>query len=214
MEEIKVKYHLFLFADLEQEEKWINGQQLEGYQLVEILSGFKYIFKKVESDFIPTVRIDYREMKNQADYEDYLALFEDMGWQLLKGSRWNGYRYFQQSSPETEEFIYSSPESQAQLYKRYSMQGLMWIPFYLLMMNSALRNYSNSFFLNPKSAYLTQGLWERQGTEFWQAFLFETPFALLRIFSDLFWVVMLIYFVYRTLSSYLKYRQLNQKDKS
>ncbi len=35
-------------------------------------------------------------------------------------------------------------------------------------------------FLNPKLLYQTPGLWEKTAADFWRAFLFETPFAVLR----------------------------------
>lgn len=33
---------------------------------------------------------------------------------------------------------------------------------------------------SPKEWYLTPGLWDLEGLPFWWAFLFETPFALMR----------------------------------
>ena len=35
--------------------------------------------------------------------------------------------------------------------------------------------------MNFKSWYFTQGLWEMEGMWFWKAFIFETPFVLLRV---------------------------------
>ncbi len=39
--------------------------------------------------------------------------------------------------------------------------------------------------LNPDAIYLKPGLWELEGATFWRAFLFETPFALLRVCTPL-----------------------------
>lgn len=49
-----------------------------------------------------------------------------------------------------------------------------------------------SSILNPKQWYYTPGLWEKEGSDFWRAFLFETPFALGR---GIWWLVYLIIFI-------------------
>ncbi len=43
-----------------------------------------------------------------------------------------------------------------------------------------LQQASYRAFLDPGPLYQTPGLWEKTGTDFRGAFLFETPFALLR----------------------------------
>jgi len=64
--------------------------------------------------------------------------------------------------------------------------------------------------INPKVLYYTPGLWERSGFDFWRAFLFETPFALMRGFS---WGVMslfiLVYFIL-TICSWIAYKKTRQ----
>lgn len=48
----------------------------------------------------------------------------------------------------------------------------------------------------PGMIFLTPGLWEMQGMEFWRAFLFELPFALMRTLpAILFPIVTVMFFV-------------------
>ena len=68
--------------------------------------------------------------------------------------------------------------------------------------------------LNMKAQYLTPGLWQMEGIEFWSALIFETPFALIRsgalnlliLALALFTLVLLLYCIARayTLSRKLK----------
>lgn len=63
--------------------------------------------------------------------------------------------------------------------------------------------------VNPKELYLTQGLWDMNGALFWKAFLFETPFALIRV------LVWLLFPVMVTLSFFFGYKahKLYEKNK-
>lgn len=59
--------------------------------------------------------------------------------------------------------------------------------------------------LNMKAQYLTPGLWQMEGIEFWSALIFETPFALIRsgalnlliLALALFTLVLLLYCIAR-----------------
>ncbi|HEO7041770.1 TPA: DUF2812 domain-containing protein, partial [Streptococcus agalactiae] len=59
-------------------------------------------------------------------------------------------------------------------YYKYTCEHAFFSLFYFFLL---IRTTSITIF-DPKSWYLTQGLWEMQGKIFWLAFLFETPFAL------------------------------------
>lgn len=49
---------------------------------------------------------------------------------------------------------------------------------------------------SPGMIFLTPGLWDLEGMEFWRAFLFELPFALMRILpAVLFPVTVIILFI-------------------
>lgn len=62
-------------------------------------------------------------------------------------------------------------------------------------------------FINPKHLFLTPGLWDKTGTAFWFAFLFETPFALMRGFLWLFiplTMITCLFFGYKSNKLYLQ----------
>lgn len=53
---------------------------------------------------------------------------------------------------------------------------------------------------SPGMIFLTPGLWEMQGMAFWRAFLFELPFALMRVLPAILFpvtVVLLLIAYYR-----------------
>ncbi|MCZ4370140.1 DUF2812 domain-containing protein [Enterococcus lactis] len=52
-------------------------------------------------------------------YEDYVTLFSDSGWKLIKGSRSGGAQYFQQEYPDVTRDIFSDTDSQESVKKRY-----------------------------------------------------------------------------------------------
>lgn len=56
--------------------------------------------------------------------------------------------------------------------------------------------------------YLTPGLWERTGVDFWGGFLFETPFVVLRTFPYILFLPFTVLFGYWT----YKAHQLYKKD--
>lgn len=94
--------------------------------------------------------------------------------------------------------IFSDRQSKSNYYKRlmdYSfMLGMLCLFFsYLLYKDSGL--------------YLTNGLWSMKGALFWIAFLFETPFVLLRSLPAL----MVILFGSSFYKAYRKYSMLKEK---
>ncbi|MDG8280194.1 hypothetical protein OK865_10295 [Streptococcus pneumoniae] len=54
--------------------------------------------------------------------------------------------------------------------------------------------------------YLAEGLWSMKGAIFWKAFLFETPFALLRSLP----AIMVVLFVSSYFKAYRKYSMLKE----
>ncbi|HEN0383846.1 TPA: DUF2812 domain-containing protein [Streptococcus agalactiae] len=78
-------------------------------------------------------------------------------------------------------------------YYKYTCEHVFFSLFYFFLL---IRTTSITIF-DPKSWYLTQGLWEMQGKIFWLAFLFETPFALLRILPMFYFLISGIYYITR-----------------
>ncbi|MCO7397099.1 DUF2812 domain-containing protein [Enterococcus lactis] len=83
--------------------------------------------------FIPYVRLDFREKSmGKIKYEDYVTLFSDSGWKLIKGSRSGGAQYFQQEYPDVTRDIFSDTDSQESVKKRYVKYGYTYGTLFLL----------------------------------------------------------------------------------
>lgn len=194
-----------IFLSLKREEEWINSIQEEGYKLISVRSMVHiYIFEKLKTkeEFIPYVRLDFREKgMKKVNYEDYITLFSDSGWKLIKGSRYGGIQYFQQVSSDVTREIFSDTDSQESLKKRYVKYGYtygsIFLLYFCIFFSSKSWNLNN--ILNIKSWYFTQGLWEMKGIWFWKAFIFETPFVLLRVLPLFFFLFLGIYYLMRSI---------------
>ncbi len=194
-----------MFLSLKKEEEWINSIQEEGYELVSVSFAVPmYTFEKLENkeSFIPYVRLDFREKSmKKTNYEDYVTLFSDSGWKLIKGSRYGGIQYFQQKSPDVTRGIFSDKDSQESMKRRYVKfgysYGFLFLFYFYIFYGSKTGSMSN--LLNVKSWYLTPNLWDMKGMWFWKAFLFETPFALFRITPIFLFLFLGIYYLIRSL---------------
>lgn len=166
-----------IFVDMDEEEKYLNTMAKNGYILKKYNSAGFYTFEKSAPRDLH-YKIDYRVFKNKSDFEQYKTLFEDAGWIHVFGTKYSGGQYFlpgsdNAGSPE----IFSDAESKAARYKRFLNQCSLVLAFTLIYFSASLVSYN----YNLKMVYLTPGLWEKTGADFWTAFLFETPFALLRV---------------------------------
>lgn len=176
-----------LFLTLSAEETWINGIQMQGYRLIHV-SPIKhcYTFAALPTDtaFNPMTRLDVRDRPlSKQDYQDYQQLFMDSGWTLIRGSRFGGIQYFQQNREMVGDDIFSDDQSKAANWSRDQQLGvsygtlcLVW--FVSVGLESKWTSAVNIF--NFKSWYLRPGLWQMPSSQFWPAFWFETPFALIR----------------------------------
>lgn len=171
------KFKFFLRFD--KEEKWLEAMAAAGW----LLSG-KLVFYEFQKTAPRNekIRIDFREAKSRKDFLDYRTLFEDSGWKHIAGTKSSGTQYFLKINDNSTEDIFSDTLSRAGRYKRLSDMWLscaiIFMPLLLSMKTGGWIN-PDSFF-TPKEWYLTPGLWQLKGFSFWQAFLFETPFALMR----------------------------------
>ncbi|MCK8059357.1 MULTISPECIES: DUF2812 domain-containing protein [unclassified Fusibacter] len=185
-----------LFINNLKEEAWINEMAKSGWLIDKI--GFGYTFKKQDTQ-IETLKMDYRVFSKKEDFEAYVSLFEDFGWKHIAGSRRSGAQYFIHENPNAEEDIFSDEASQAARVKRMRSQlrqsmAVLLVNFSVLLTQSW---FSISTLLHPSELYLTPGIWDKTGSSFWSAFLFETPFALLRaIFMYALPVLITIYIIY------------------
>lgn len=180
------KFKIFLRFD--KEERWLEHMTTQGW----LLSGKSlfYSFQRVAPES-QTIKIDYRNIKSVNDFLDYCTLFEDSGWRHIAGTQFSGTQYFVKSNKNSTEDIFSDTLSRAGRYKRLSNMWLLCavtcVPLWVSTIIGGWINLNTMF--TPQEWYLTPGLWELKGVSFWWAFLFETPFALLR---GLLWLIPII----------------------
>lgn len=171
------KFKIFLRFD--KEEKWLEHMAEQGWLLSR--KSLFYYFQKVVPE-TKTIRIDYREINSANDFLDYCTLFEDSGWKHIAGTKSSGTQYFLKINGDGTEDIFSDTLSRAGRYKRLSdiwlSSAIVLIPLIMVSKPDGWINFDT--LSAPREWYLTPGLWELKGISFWWAFLFETPFALMR----------------------------------
>lgn len=203
-----------LFIDFAREEKWLADMARQGWELNGVGVGYQFKATRPEP---AAYRIDYRVFASQAEFVNYVTLFEDSGWQHVAGGRNNGAQYFKRLSaggdaPAPAEDIFSDALSRAERYKRFSHLWLALAAAFLVILSALAASGAADLraLVQPGRFYLTPGLWERTGAAFWQAFWFETPFALFR--------AALLYSFPLSLACYLAFaiqsHRLYQKEKN
>ena len=165
-----------IFVDFEKEEVYLNEMAKKGYVLEKYSCLGFYTFREGTPQDLH-YRIDYRTFKNQADFNDYRALFDDAGWHHVYGARWDYNQYFLPKDGSETADIFSTKESAAARYKHLESMCLkslsLFVMYAVLFMNM---NHSSL-----DEAFLTPGLWDMTGAKFVAAFLFELPFAFFRV---------------------------------
>ncbi|RUS47637.1 DUF2812 domain-containing protein [Cohnella sp. AR92] len=200
------------FTNFDKEEKWLNDMAKQGYRFVAKRS-FCYEFAADAPDNA-IIKVDYRTFKKKEDFEEYLFLFEDSGWTHLSGSKSSGYQYFRKADPRGSDDIFSDIDSKAGRYKRladmWETMALTFIPILTALLVS--KAIDPGVLLDPKSIYYTPGLWDMEGAAFWRAFLFETPFAILR---GCLWAIPPLTFALYLIFAYKAHKQfkLTQENK-
>ena len=195
-----------LYVDFNKEEKWLELMAQQGWQLIK--QGFFYTFKSAPPEEV-NIKIDFRYFKNQSDYLNYCQLFEDSGWKLIAGSKNNGNQYFKKICENSSDDIFSDNASRAGRYKRLSYMMLsiliIFIPLIVFSHSQGMLNFN--VFINPKALYLTPGLWDMNGIDFWRRFIFETPFALMRGLSWSVSLLLILAYFYLTIKSWIVYKR-------
>lgn len=201
---------LKFFLRFDKEEKWLEHMASQGW-LISKKAVF-YFFRKIEPE-AKTIRIDYREMKSAKDFLDYCTLFEDSGWKHIVGTKSSGAQYFLKTNEDSTEDIFSDALSRAGRYKRLSNIWLscavVFVPYLMSMKAGGWINLNTTF--SPKEWYITPDLWKLDGVSFWWAFLFETPFALMRGIGWIIPIFAILICIGLTIKSRLIYRSEFQK---
>ncbi|MEG7381625.1 DUF2812 domain-containing protein [Bacillus subtilis] len=183
-----------MFFDIEKEEQWLNEQLQKGYRCTNISGLGIYTFEKTDKRYV--MRLDCQDDLPKKKLVEYKGIYEDFGWNYIKGFWLTGIRYWQKEGDDHNE-IFSDRQSKSHYYKR-----LMNYPFWFGMLCLA---YSYTYYKD--SGIYHEGLWRMKGALFWKAFLFETPFALLKLLPAL----MVVLFGISFYKAYRKYSMLKEK---
>lgn len=184
---------LKIFLDIEKEERWLNEMSEKGYALIS--KSLRYKFDKTEI-IDRTVRVDFRTFKSKSDYVDYKILFEDSGWKYVAGSKNSGNHYFEKILNGEVDDIFSDEFSRVAKLKRYTTYWAFY-SLIILIATSGVRDMT----MNPKELFLTPGLWDMVGTEFWRAFWIEVPAVFLRAFYSVGFILLVFGYIYVTYAS-------------
>ncbi|KIL52225.1 hypothetical protein KP77_06980 [Jeotgalibacillus alimentarius] len=157
-----------VFFNIEKEEQWLNKQLEKGYRCTHVSSLGIYTFEKTDKSYV--LRLDYQERLTGEKLEEYKGVYEDFGWCYIKSTPLNGVRYWQKENDHRNE-IFSDRESKANYYKRL-MQYSFWLGTMCLTF---------AFLLYSDTELYHESIWRMEGSLFWKAFIFETPFALLKL---------------------------------
>lgn len=196
-----------IFADLEKEEQYLNEMASKGYIFKKCVGFVVYHFEKTEPIEL-NYMIDYRIFSKKCDFESYVSLFEDAGYKHVFGTRNTGGQYFLPKGEEQGE-IFSDRESKAKRHIRLSRSFfasvVVTISYTLGVMVTYKFKISNTLFLTP-------GLWEREGAEFWRAFLFELPFVILRVMPILLMVALCGFFAFWSIRAKKAYNKVINEE--
>lgn len=177
-----------MFMDIQKEEKWLNEMAQKGW-LCKRLGWFgTYYFEKAESAD-QVIRIDYQTFKSKEAKNRYIELYEEYGWKHLGGRETH---YWLKPADGIDELFSDDASQKAYLRRLLEYYGMFMVFFFVMTM---VMFESLSQYRNPKDAYLTPGLWEKEGGQFLFAFLFETPFALFRFGTPWFFLIFLAFWI-------------------
>lgn len=157
------------FFNIIEEEKWLNKQLQMGYLCSNISGLGVYTFKNTNEEYV--IRLDYQNYMSAGKFQEYKTIYEDFGWKHIKGSRFGSIQYWQKLANGDED-IFSDRESNIYYYKRLMNYSLSLTVMLLLISFPILEN---------SNLYATKGLWNMENSMFWKAFLFETPFVIIKL---------------------------------
>jgi hypothetical protein len=184
-----------LFFNIVEEEKWLNNQLQKGYFCSNISGLDVYTFKNTNEEYV--IRLDYQNYLSAEKFEEYKTIYEDFGWKHIKGSRFGSIQYWQKLDDGHNE-IFSDRESNIYYFKRLMNYSLSLTVMFLI--------YSFTIY-KDLSLYETKGLWDMEGTLFWKAFLFETPFVIIKLIP----LIVLVCSGFSYLKAYRQYSMLKGK---
>ena len=110
----------------EKEEEWLSEMSRQGWHLYDT-APFVYHFQRGKPLNV-TYRLDFK-LTFQKDYQEYLDLFKDSGWDLVAVmANWHYFRI--QPGNDSQPELYNDNRSRIEKYKR-----LLWIILPIFLMN-------------------------------------------------------------------------------
>jgi hypothetical protein len=199
---------LKVFWDFEKEEQYLDEMAAQGHILKNYSSLGVYHFIDGQPQQL-NYKIDYRTFSTRAEFENYVALFEDAGWRHVCGTKWNGSQYFLPASEQAGTDIFSDRASAAERYKSLYEMCITSIAIFVCYLVTSFLNLHGHL---AQLGFLTPGLWERSGAAFWEGFFFELPFVILRIGFPVFFIVMSVLYGYWGVRAHQAYRAQTKEE--
>lgn len=186
-----------MFLNIAKEKEWLNVQLQKGYRCTNISSLGIYTFERTNKQYV--IRLDCQDYLSKEKLAEYKGIYEDFGWTYIRGFWIGGTRYWQKEQGN-QDHIFSDRQSKVHYYKR--LMGYS-IGLGMLCLMIAFFQYHDS----GLSGFYHDGLWAMEGSLFWKAFLFETPFVLLKLAP----VFLFIFFSSSFIKTYHHYTELKEK---
>lgn len=179
-----------VFVDMKKEEQYLNEMAAKGWGLVKYNMFSVYTFKKITPE-TRNYRIDYQTFKRNADFIDYVTLFEDSGWQHVSGTKNSGVQFFLPKDSDMQaEDIFSDATSSKRRYKRMYEQAMFWVTLmvvYFVIFKDSLASLPNW--------YLAPSLFAQySGMQLFAMIIMETLFAIIQILPMGIFVGIMIYY--------------------
>lgn len=92
-----------IFFDIEKEEQWLNEQLQKGYRCTNISGLGIYTFEKTDKRYV--IRLDYQDYLPKKKLVEYKGIYEDFGWNYIKGPWLSGIRYWQKEDDDQNEIF-------------------------------------------------------------------------------------------------------------
>jgi hypothetical protein len=140
------KFKWFWAWQDEKEEAWLSEMAQAGWHLKWPASPGIYIFE-VGAPRNDVYRLDF--ITSNKDYQAYLQLFQDAGWQHLGAM--GGWQYFRKTRQDDEPAeIYTDPESKVQKYRRLLGFLVVLFPIYIVLFTNSPSDATHPIYLVGK----------------------------------------------------------------
>jgi len=190
-----------LFINIDKEETFLNEMAIKGYHLREVKEYGQYIFEEKSLEEV-NYKIDFRPKMEQADYEDYLQLFEDFGWTLVSGNKDSKRQYFKPSHQDCDQSMFSTKESALERYKHmrttYASTSITLMILYAAVYKDS--QLSDAWF-NPE-------IFNLEGMAFFKSFALELPLVLLKLIPALVLPLLVLWYTFLLFKSRSMYKNI------